>query len=64
MLKEKEHQQYEDMKKRIKYMYEEGNSTAIETLISAEFSQTLLKESRVIVENGYSYDRKQLPGIY
>lgn len=57
--KEKEHQQYEDMKKRIKYMYEEGNSTAIETLISAENFSDLLNKAEY-VQNVHSYDRKQL----
>ena len=56
---EKEHQQYEDMKKRIKYMYEEGNSTAIETLISAENFSDLLNKAEY-VQNVHSYDRKQL----
>ena len=57
--KEKEHQQYEDMKKRIKYMYEEGNSTAIETLVSAENFSDLLNKAEY-VQNVHSYDRKQL----
>ena len=52
--KEKEH-----MKKRIKYMYEEGNSTAIETLISAENFSDLLNKAEY-VQNVHSYDRKQL----
>lgn len=56
---EKEHQQYEDMKKRIKYMYEEGNSTAIETLVSAENFSDLLNKAEY-VQNVHSYDRKQL----
>ena len=56
---EKEHQQYEDMKKRIKYMYEEGNTTAIETLISAENFSDLLNKAEY-VQNVHSYDRKQL----
>ena len=57
--KEKEHQQYEDMKKRIKYMYEEGNQTAIETLISAGNFSDLLNKAEY-VQNVHSYDRKQL----
>ena len=56
---EKEHQQYEDMKKRIKYMYEEGNTTAIETLISAENFSDFLNKAEY-VQNVHSYDRKQL----
>ena len=47
------------MKKRIKYMYEEGNSTAIETLISAENFSDLLNKAEY-VQNVHSYDRKQL----
>ena len=56
---EKEHQQYEDMKKRIKYMYEAGNTSAIETLISAENFSDLLNKAEY-VQNVHSYDRKQL----
>lgn len=56
---EKEKEQYAAMKKRIKYMYEEGNSTAIETLISAENFSDLLNKAEY-VQNVHSYDRKQL----
>ena len=40
-------------------MYEEGNSTAIETLISAENFSDLLNKAEY-VQNVHSYDRKQL----
>ena len=56
---EKEKEQYAAMKKRIKYMYEEGNTTAIETLISAENFSDLLNKAEY-VQNVHSYDRKQL----
>ena len=56
---EKEKEQYAAMKKRIKYMYEEGNSTAIETLVSAENFSDLLNKAEY-VQNVHSYDRKQL----
>lgn len=57
--KEKEHQQYEDMKKRIKYMYEAGNDSAFETLVTSEDFTDLLSKAEY-VQNVHSYDRKQL----
>ena len=33
---EKEKQQYEDMKLRIKYMYEQGDVSMLETLVTAD----------------------------
>lgn len=56
---EKEHQQYEDMKKRIKYMYEAGNDSAFETLVTSEDFTDLLSKAEY-VQNVHSYDRKQL----
>ena len=56
---EKEKEQYEAMKLRIKYMYEEGNSTAIETLVSAENFTDLMNKAEY-VQNVHKYDREQL----
>ncbi len=56
---EKEKEQYEAMKLRIKYMYEEGNSTAIETLVSAENFTDLVNKAEY-VQNVHKYDREQL----
>lgn len=56
---EKERQQYADMKLRIKYMYEEGNASIIEALMSAtDFSELLNKAE--YVQNIHSYDRQML----
>lgn len=56
---EKEKEQYEAMKLRIKYMYEEGNSTAIETLVSAKNFTDLVNKAEY-VQNVHKYDREQL----
>lgn len=56
---EKEKEQYEAMKLRIKYMYEEGKSTAIETLVSAENFTDLVNKAEY-VQNVHKYDREQL----
>ena len=42
---ENENQQYEDMKSRIKYMYEHGNATLLEMLFSAEDMTDFLNKS-------------------
>ena len=56
---EKEKEQYAAMKKRIKYMYEAGNDSAFETLVTSEnFTDRLSKAE--YVQNVHSYDRKQL----
>lgn len=55
----KEKEQYEAMKLRIKYMYEEGNSTAIETLVSAKNFSDLMNKAEY-VQNVHKYDREQL----
>lgn len=57
--KKQEKQQYEDMKLRIKYMYEQGDTTAIEALISAENFSDLVNKAEY-VQNVHSYDRKKL----
>ena len=56
---EKEKEQYEAMKKRIKYMYEAGNDSAFETLVTSEYFTDLLSKAEY-VQNVHSYDRKQL----
>ena len=56
---EKEKEQYAAMKKRIKYMYEAGNDSAFETLVTSEDFTDLLGKAEY-VQNVHSYDRKQL----
>ena len=55
----KEKEQYAAMKKRIKYMYEAGNDSAFETLVTSEDFTDLLSKAEY-VQNVHSYDRKQL----
>lgn len=55
----KEQEQYEAMKKRIKFMYEEGDATALETLVTAENFSDLVNKAEY-VQNVHTYDRKQL----
>ena len=59
MRREKEKEQYAAMKKRIKYMYEAGNDSAFETLVTSEDFTDLLSKAEY-VQNVHSYDRKQL----
>ena len=56
---EKEQQQYEAMKKRIQYIYEAGDASFLETLVSAESFSDLVNKAEYI-QNIHSYDRKQL----
>lgn len=56
---ENETRQYEDMKDRIKYMYEHGNATLLEMLFSAENMSDFLNKADFI-ENLSSYDRDAL----
>ena len=56
---EKEEQQYEAMKLRIKYMYENGDTDAIEALVSAENFSDLVNKAEY-VQSVHSYDRKKL----
>ena len=56
---ENENQQYEDMKDRIKYMYEHGNATLLEMLFSAEDMADFLNKADFI-ENLSAYDRDAL----
>lgn len=55
----KEKEQYAAMKKRIKYMYEGGNDSAFETLVTSDDFTDLLSKAEY-VQNVHSYDRKQL----
>ena len=54
-----EDQQYEDMKSRIKYMYEHGSATMLEMLFSAENMSDFLNKADFI-ENLSDYDRQAL----
>lgn len=55
----KEEEQYEAMKLRIKFMYEEGDASVIETLVSAENFSDLINKAEY-VQNVHSYDRDML----
>lgn len=57
--KKLEEEQYEAMKLRIKYMYEEGTTTALETLVSAESFSDLLNKAEYVAEV-HIYDRSKL----
>ena len=54
-----EQKQYADMKVRIKYMYEEGNSSLLETLFSSTSFTDLLNKAEYVAEV-HSYDRDKL----
>ena len=56
---EDEAQRYQDMKTRIKYMYEVGNSSLLEMLFSAESMSDFLNKAEFI-ETISSYDRNML----
>ena len=51
--------QYEDMKLRIKYMYEAGDATALESLVSSEDFSDLLSKAEY-VQSVHGYDRDKL----
>lgn len=55
----KEKKQYEDMKLRIKYMYEEGDSSFFEALITAESFSDLVNKAEY-VQKVHEYDRDML----
>lgn len=55
----KEKQQYEDMKLRIKYMYEEGDMSAFLTLISAKSFSDFVSKAEYI-QKVHEYDRGKL----
>lgn len=59
---ENEDKQYEDMKARIKYMYEHGNATLLEMLFSAENMTDFLNKADFI-ENLSEYDRSALDNL-
>ncbi len=54
-----EKQQYEDMKLRIKYMYEEGDAGMFSTLVDAESYADLVNKAEYI-QKVHDYDRKML----
>ncbi len=57
-----EEKQYENMKARIKYMYEHGNATLLELLFSAEDMADFLNKADFI-ENLSEYDRTALDNL-
>ena len=57
--KETEKRQYESMKLRIKYMYEEGNSTYVDLLMDSGSLSELLSRAEYITKIS-SYDRQKL----
>ena len=56
---EKEQQQYEDLKLRIKYMYEEGEGSALERILSSGSIAEVLTQAEY-VQKVHEYDRDQL----
>lgn len=56
---ELEQEQYEAMKLRIKYMYEEGDNTALEKIVQSGSIGELLSQAEY-VQSVHNYDRKQL----
>lgn len=56
---EKEQRQYADMKKRIQYMYENGDDTFLDALVESEDISDLLNRVEYVSEV-YSYDRELL----
>lgn len=59
LAKETEAQQYASMKRRVKYLYEEGNQTYLELLLGAGSFSEMLNQSTYI-EKLQEYDRKML----
>ena len=55
----KEEQQYEDMKIRIKYMYEEGDTSALERILSSGSIAEMLNQAEY-VRSVHQYDRDML----
>ena len=58
-MENEKHKQYEAMKLRIKFMYEEGDTSVLETLVSAKDFSDLVNKAEY-VQNVHSYDRKML----
>ena len=56
---ESEKEQYEAMKLRIKYMYENGNVSEMETLVTSDSFSDLVNRAQYVSEV-HSYDRKKL----
>lgn len=56
---EKEKQQYEDMKLRIKYMYEEGDGSAVERILNSGSIAEMLNQAEY-AQKVHSYDRQML----
>ncbi|MGC4020413.1 MAG: NlpC/P60 family protein [Muricomes sp.] len=56
---EKQKQQYEDMKLRIKFMYEEGNGSALERILNSGSIAEMLNQAEY-VQKIHSYDRDML----
>lgn len=56
---EKEQEQYEAMKLRIQYMYEQGDTSFLETVVSAKSYSDLVNKAEY-VQKVHSYDRKML----
>ncbi len=56
---QKETQQYEDMKKRIKFMYEQGDSAYMQAILGAINYSEMMNKAEYI-EQIYSYDRELL----
>lgn len=57
--KEKEAKQYEDMKLRIQYMYEEGDATFVSKILESNSIADILNQAEY-VSKVHSYDRKAL----
>ncbi len=60
--RENEIRQYDDMKTRIKYMYENGNNNLLDLLFSAENMSDFLNRAEFI-HNISSYDREKLENL-
>ena len=54
-----EKKQYEDMKLRIKFMYEQGDGSAVEALVTSEDFSDLVNKAEY-VQNVHDYDREKL----
>lgn len=57
--KKLEKQQYEDMKLRIRYMYEQGDASALEALMNAKDFSDLMNKAEY-VQKVHAYDRQKL----
>lgn len=57
--KKVEKQQYEDMKLRIRYMYEQGDASALEALMNAKDFSDLMNKAEY-VQKVHAYDREKL----